>query len=450
MSLLEEFYAKYGYAPKKNDGAIVDPGAKSVNSLISKAVRNIENDGKTDYTLNSVSDMARCTLVCDSYADAPKLITQLKQAFPDLTGYISRCANGYRGIHLYISVKGLKGEIQICTPKAYEYGQAAENIYAKWREFSPEQRENEILNRKQLLNNPDLTEQQRSDLETQIEQLQEQFKKDKRESAQEYGLTNKLFQELHSDSGFKENEQDVESLLLSYTLEKDNHSKTNHKTFRQFKVENGKLDKEDARTYIESIHSLAVESQTEMISKIHQFTQGKNATGQEPKQSVVDNIKFMIESFDNSKNNKINQSSAEEKEIINNHIRDYSIMKSRISVDFARYCIDKNLTEVNKSVVEEFFSSVQEQYKDAVLSLTDIKASAMDRLTPVVSKIPPSNINDERSKMDFEDYCKAHPAENVNFEEWKKQIAEQKPTINPSSSSHTAQQEIESAQIDLN
>ena len=29
------------------------------------------------------------------------------------------------------------------------------------------------------------------------------------------------------------------------------------------------FDKEDARTYIESIHSLAVESQTEMISKLN-------------------------------------------------------------------------------------------------------------------------------------------------------------------------------------
>ena len=96
---------------------IINPGAKSVKSLKDKAYRNVVKIENDDYTLKDVNDMARCTITVDNYGQIPQLLRDLKEQIPTLTGYISECENGYRGVHLNFTIDGFNAEIQIHTPE---------------------------------------------------------------------------------------------------------------------------------------------------------------------------------------------------------------------------------------------------------------------------------------------------------------------------------------------
>ena len=406
MSLLEEFYDEFGYAPKRSNGPLVNPGAKSINSLLDKVIRNIDNDGKTNFDFTNVPDMARCTLICNSYEDAPKLISQLKSVFPDLSGYISRCQNGYRGIHLNVSINGVTAEIQICTPKAYEYGQAAENIYAKWRKFSPKQQQEVINNEKQKLNNPNLSEEQKIEVKTNIARLEAQFKSDLKSMALEYGITNDLFAELHSNSGFKENESKIEAQLLSFELENKQKPKINSKLTRKFNIINGKDDEEDALRYINSIYPLAEFTQNTMIAKINQFVRSQQTNNAEFNTENLDNIKFMLDTYESCKASLMKESSNEQQEIINNHIRDYSIQKSKISVLFARYLMENKLS-IGTDSIEKIFDYIEKSEEvtklcQEGLSLDDLKRVAIQKITPVIQKIDKNELETAQKEFGFD------------------------------------------------
>ena len=126
---------------------IINPGAKSVKSLKDKAYRNVVKIGIDDYTLKDVNDMARCTITVDNYAQIPQLLRDLREEIPTLTGYISECENGYRGIHLNFTIDGFNTEIQIHTPEVAFTNQATEAIYSRWRSFD-EKTEREKLAKK--------------------------------------------------------------------------------------------------------------------------------------------------------------------------------------------------------------------------------------------------------------------------------------------------------------
>jgi len=83
---------------------IIDPHEKSEKSLKSKIIRKIEKDKKENFILKDLPDMARCSILIDSFDDAPKLLMTLKDNMPLLTGDLSIKSSGYRGIHLHYPV----------------------------------------------------------------------------------------------------------------------------------------------------------------------------------------------------------------------------------------------------------------------------------------------------------------------------------------------------------
>ena len=93
--------------------------------------RNVEIQGRKNFTLNDISDMARCSVLFNSYSDIPPFLKGLKQRIPSLTGYISRFPSGYRGIHLNFEIDGITVEIQLSTQRAWEVKQLTENFYTK-------------------------------------------------------------------------------------------------------------------------------------------------------------------------------------------------------------------------------------------------------------------------------------------------------------------------------
>lgn len=83
---------------------IIDPHEKSERSLKSKIIRKIEIENKKNFVLKDLPDMARCSILIDSFDDAAKLIMTLKENMPLLTGDLSIKSSGYRGIHLHYPV----------------------------------------------------------------------------------------------------------------------------------------------------------------------------------------------------------------------------------------------------------------------------------------------------------------------------------------------------------
>ena len=83
---------------------VINPHEKSEDSLKSKIIRKIEKENRSNFTLKDLPDMARCSILIDSFDDAPKLIMTLKDNMPLLTGDLSIKSSGYRGIHLHYPV----------------------------------------------------------------------------------------------------------------------------------------------------------------------------------------------------------------------------------------------------------------------------------------------------------------------------------------------------------
>ncbi len=114
---------------------IIDPGHKSIESIVNKVMRKLR---KGDYDFYTLKDHARAAIVVNSLEDVPTLISALKQKFPGLTGevFLETPLNksGYRGIHLTLPLaNGLNAEIQITTQEAWAVKKQTDAIYDKWR-----------------------------------------------------------------------------------------------------------------------------------------------------------------------------------------------------------------------------------------------------------------------------------------------------------------------------
>ncbi len=114
---------------------VVDPGHKSIESIINKVMRKLRRGNYDFYTLK---DHARAAVVVNSLEEVPAIVSALKQKFPGLTGevFLETPLNksGYRGIHLTIPLgNGLNAEIQITTQEAWKIKKQTDAIYEKWR-----------------------------------------------------------------------------------------------------------------------------------------------------------------------------------------------------------------------------------------------------------------------------------------------------------------------------
>lgn len=364
MSKLEEFYDDYGYEAKKKPCGVVSPGAKSKESLLDKVKRNIELDGNHNFTLSWVGDLARCSVLCESYKDIPKVILQLKKTFPDLSGYISRCPNGYRGIHLNININGINTEIQLCTPKAFEYAQAAENIYTKWRSLNPKQMQEEITELEQQLKNLNLPQEKREELEQSIKARKKEIIEKQKQKAYEYKRTDELFKELHSDGEFEKECGKIEALLLSFKV--NDNGKTsdfNPLLLEHFQIESGKVVEESAISQIDRVHPITEQAQEILISKIEEMLKtNENISENDMDESTTQIIQTITETYDRALTKKIVESGDEE--YFNTKIRYNSIQKSNIAIDIAKFC------KTNKILAENFNAQT---LNAAIASLLDDK-----------------------------------------------------------------------------
>lgn len=142
MQIHNSFIAAINSVAESLGAKVNDGGAKSVDSLVNKVLRKHEA-GETDYTLYDAKDHVRCAIELPSIADVPAAIQALKNSFPTLSGKAAISApmndSGYRGIHLVVDFgDGLKGEIQLTTPEAWQIKLKTDAIYEKWRNVPEE------------------------------------------------------------------------------------------------------------------------------------------------------------------------------------------------------------------------------------------------------------------------------------------------------------------------
>ena len=129
-------------------GQIIDPGAKSIESMRNKVGR--KQAAGRDYFAGSMKDHTRAAVLINDLATVAQTINAIKEKYPSLKGeaFIDAPLNrtGYRGIHLTVDMgNGINGEIQISTPQAWQIKRETDKIYQKWRNsniegMSPEER----------------------------------------------------------------------------------------------------------------------------------------------------------------------------------------------------------------------------------------------------------------------------------------------------------------------
>ena len=185
---------------------IIDPKAKSIKSLQDKAYRNVVKIGNDEYTLKDVNDMARCTITVDNYGQIPQLLRDLREQIPTLTGYISECENGYRGIHLNFTIDGFNAEIQIHTPEVAFTNQATEAIYSRWRSFD-EKAELEKLEAKGLSGR-------------RYERKAAKIAATAKKAASEYDACQTLYDKQNALTDFDAHKEEIRGVLDSFSYER--------------------------------------------------------------------------------------------------------------------------------------------------------------------------------------------------------------------------------------
>ena len=115
---------------------IIDPGVKSINSVLSKLYRKAHLELNDEFSLRDIKDIIRCSIIVDNYNQVIPLIRELRKNIPSLKGDVCENEMGYVGIHLSLIINGFNGEIQISTREAWYAKQAGEEIYERWRNFS--------------------------------------------------------------------------------------------------------------------------------------------------------------------------------------------------------------------------------------------------------------------------------------------------------------------------
>jgi len=210
---------------------IIDPHEKSIESLKSKIERKVNIEGKKDFTLYQMPDLARCAILVDSYEDVPKLLMTLKDNMPFLTGDLSIKSSGYRGIHLHYPIDGIQTEIQISTPEAWRCKRITDSVYDRFRDFNIEkyvsylkllyEKTQEAKFRKNVEpTNIELIETYRK-LHSQLKNDRNQIKKEYFQKQRDEALEHSAFKEMHSNNGFIKVQDTIRGLLAGYTATVD-------------------------------------------------------------------------------------------------------------------------------------------------------------------------------------------------------------------------------------
>lgn len=135
IELVDKFTTKNNLNKSKIMDGIIDPGIKSIDSIISKMYRKTHLEENHDFSLRDVNDIIRCSIIVDSYNQVIPLIREFRKKLPSLKGYVCENETGYIGVHLSLIINGFNAEIQISTKEGWYAKQAGEEIYQRWRNF---------------------------------------------------------------------------------------------------------------------------------------------------------------------------------------------------------------------------------------------------------------------------------------------------------------------------
>lgn len=205
--ITNDFCDKMGFERSVDCCGVVDNGEKQPQSILSKVKRQVYS-GQLDFSLGKLNDLSRCALIVDSYGEVPKILHQLNKIYPELIGHISRHSTGYIGIHLNFVENNIPIEVQISTADAWLVKQASEHVYKRHRDF-----EAEIPVRLRLIHceNDQLVKNK----------MIHDFRKKFFEYKNDYNEINKLFKQLHETTDLYQNLPIIESMFLSYEINRD-------------------------------------------------------------------------------------------------------------------------------------------------------------------------------------------------------------------------------------
>lgn len=358
MSKLEGFYKYYGITDKPGPEKIQGK-AKTPESILDKVIRNVEQGNKkTDFVVGNISDLSRCAVLFDSYSEISEFILKLKQSIPQIDGYISRHHNGYRGIHLNFTLDGVKTEIQLTTHKAWEYAQATEKIYAKWRsvDFAKMQEElRELQNQADKTQDPDL----KKSLEQQIVQISKQILNLQREMDNDNNKTNEVYRELNSDGEFAKYESKIESTLLMFKLMKGQEQSVKvPKEFNEkFIVNNdGTVDRDDAKNKIAECCKYTSNVQDKLISSVSTALQVNTLNSEENSAFASDReyLESVLKHYDYVLDKHVDH------KLYQNNMVDFSKQKSALAIEVTKFVKEKNLFNVEpKEAISVFLTKIK-------------------------------------------------------------------------------------------
>lgn len=365
MTKLEEFYQYYKITDKPGPEQIQGK-AKTADSIFDKVVRNVEQNNKDrDFVVANISDLSRCAVVFENYGEIQSFILKLKQTIPQIDGYISRHPNGYRGIHLNFTLDGIKTEIQLTTHKAWEYAQATEKIYAKWRsvDFAKIQEEiHQLEIERANAQDPELQNSLTKQISKKsIEMLELQNKMDF-----DNDMTRDVYKELNSDGEFDKYVSNIESTLLMFKLSKSEEPAVEiPKEFNEkFSLtEDFKVDKEEAIKKIEKCCKYTDNVQTKLISLVQKAI--------DIKELDQDNLLDYNRDREFLENILIHYDKVLEKYVDPRMYQDnmlaFSKQKSNLAIEVTRFAKQNNLTSLGaKEVINKFIKHVEEKYPQQV------------------------------------------------------------------------------------
>lgn len=288
MSVLDEklalYYQRFGLqAEELPQGDIINPGAKTVSSLISKVKRNVEIFENKDFSLDKISDMARCSILFNSYKEIPSFLMQMKKLIPETTGYISRFDSGYRGIHLNFSISGVNVEVQLSTRDAWKVKQATELGYQKWRDFNQKEEMNQIMDLSKEIDrlykesnpnniSPDvlnlIEEKQKI-----LEEKKKNFKEKLAEMKDDNKASNELFEVLHNGeekSDFYEVEEQIETMLYMFNVQNNSNEqvKLPKSLTKKFDVQNGAVDVQQVTEMASALYEISSLTQEILVQQV--------------------------------------------------------------------------------------------------------------------------------------------------------------------------------------
>lgn len=384
MSLLDDriaqYYSKLGVEPVKiPDDEIINPGAKTVGSIVSKIKRNVEMFGNPDFTVDKISDMARCSIMFDSYGQMPGFLLQMKKLIPETTGYISRFDNGYRGIHLNFSIEGINVEIQLSTKEAWKVNQATEVGYTKWRDFNQKLELDEILKLQQEIKEMEVAGMDEIDdnFVATLKQKKELLltKKigylDKVERFKQYNKESQnLYEFLHNGpekSDFYEYEDDIEAILQSFTIKgKDRVVKLPPSLTRKFDTKDGLVDEAQATEIAKGLYeitSLTQEILINQVKKAKEISQNESSNLAPEDELSIKKLKEAKAVYDNIIEQKLDGKTRSQ------NVKKICFQRAKIVVEAFKRTNDYNRDA--KTIIADFVNDLiaKDQYKNSIYDI---------------------------------------------------------------------------------